>query len=230
MKFLLKIVISLIIFSLAGSVAAQQLNMMDGIVRYQNRDYPAVIVQMEPDPKTVKKTWEDYIRREHDINMKGIGFLTNKDVLTAEEVSFPAISSKNMDFYTKVIEENDATKMMVFATLGYDIPIDKDRNYKEYIAMKAVVSDFIDNFLPAYYMERLETAKSAVAGLEDDQKDLHKDIEDNQKEIEDLRKENEKLQKKLNETQAELQAALELLSKRRTKLETIKDQLAIINR
>ncbi len=230
MKFLQKIIINLIILALTVPVTAQQLNMMDGMVQYQKRDYPAVIVQMEPDPKTVKKAWEDYIRREHDINMKGIGFLTNKDVLTAEEVSFPAISTKEMDFYTKVIEENDATKMMVFAALGYNIPIDKDRNYKEYIAMKAVVSDFIDNFLPAYYMERLETAKSAVADLEGDQKDLRKDIEDNQKEIEKLRKENEKLQEKLNETQTELQAALELLSKRRTKLQTIKDQLAIINR
>lgn len=230
MRFLQKIIITLIILALTFPAAAQQLNMLDGMVQYQKRDYPGVIVQMEPDPKTVKKAWEDYIRQEHDINMKGIGFLTNKDVLTAEEVSFPAISTKKMDFYTKVIEENDATKMMVFAALGYNIPIDKDRNYKEYIAMKAVVSDFIDNFLPAYYMERLETAKSTVADLEDDQKDLREDIEDNKKEIRDLIKENEKLQKKLNKSQDELETALELLSKRRTKLEYIKNELAIINK
>lgn len=199
--------------------------MQMGEVNYEKETYPAVVVAMEPEAKAVKKAFEDFMKDKYDVHLRGIGFLANKDVISAEKVTIPKLSDKQLDFHAKVIEEDDITRMSVFAILGYDISVSKANENTDFIAMKNIVGEFLDDYLPNYYQEKLEEAKDQVESLEKDRKDYRGTIEDNKKEIEKLQKENEKLSEKLEESESELNAALEKQSELQTKLESIKNQL-----
>jgi len=199
--------------------------MQTGEVDYQKETYPAVVVTMEPEAKAVKQAFENFMKDEYDVHLRGIGFLANKDVISAEEVTIPRISDKAMDFHAKIIEENGMTKMYVFGALGYDVSVSKANDNTDFQAMKQIVNKFTKSYLPDYYQQKLDKVDEKISSLQDEEKDYKGNLEDNQKEIEDLRKENKELREKLEETQTALQKALEERTKQREELEAIKSKV-----
>lgn len=182
---------------------------------------------MEPNVDKVKAAWESYLRDKYKVKLKKKGWFSNNDVLQAEKVNFDAISAKKMDFYTKVVKENDLTKMSVFASLGYDINVGQAQNPREYYNMKNIVQNFLNDFLRDYYQEEVKTAENLVASLEKDQADYKNKMEDNEKKIADLRKENEDLVTKVNQAQNDWATATQEVTNNRQKLEVMLRQLAV---
>lgn len=228
MKTMLKfyLIIGIFICSLQN-VNAQQLTVNDATDEYEKQQYPAVVVLMEPSTDKVKDAWEDYLRDKYKVKLKGKGMFSNSDVLRAEKIDFSAISSKKMDFYTKVVKENDLTKMSVFASLGYDIKIGQAQNPQEYYNMKGVVQSFLNDFLKGYYEGEVKNAENKVSSLEKDQVDYKKNMENNEKKIEDLRKENEDLVEKINKAQNDWGTATQDVVNNRQKMEVMLRQLAM---
>lgn len=207
-------------------VFGQEFSVTNGQVNYERDTYPAVVVRMEPEAKEVKKAWESFVKDKYDVHMRGIGFLTNKDVLSAEKVLIPKISDKQMDFFTEVVAENDVTTMSVFGSLGYDIPVSMANESTHFTAMRGMVVEFLNGYLPNYYQQKLEEADEMVAATKNEQENLRKSLEDNEKEMAKLREENEKLRKEFDKQQSAFQEANALQSDRRAKLESIKSKLA----
>lgn len=228
MKTMLKFYLIAGIFICAlQNVNAQQLTVNDATDEYEKQQYPAVVVLMEPSTDKVKDAWENYLRDKYKVKLKGKGWFSNSDVLRAEKVNFSAISARKMDFYTKVVKENDLTKMSVFASLGYDIKIGQTQNPQEYYNMKNVVQNFLNDFLRNYYQEEVKTSEDRVVSLEKDQTDYKKSMEDNEKKIEDLRKENEDLVEKINKAQNDWSTATQDVVNNRQKMEVMLRQLAV---
>ncbi len=225
MSNLLKIFIIALLLIGVQTIRAQEFSMQTGEVIYGSKTYPAVIVRLEPDAKAVKKELADFMKNQYNVNLKGIGFLTNKDVLTADKILISSISDKEMDFFAKIVTADELTEMSVFAALGYDIPVSQANDNASFQAMKEMVGKFIDGYLPNYYQQAFDEAKDQVKSLEKDQSDYQKDIAKNEKAIEKLQKENEKLAEKLEETQQTLQKATERRAALQTKLEAIRNQL-----
>ncbi len=172
------------------------------------------------------------MRDKHDVKMKGIGFLTNKDVLYAKGVNIDAISNKKMDFYAKVIEDGDRTKLSFFGAYGYDIKINPSVDYQAYQNLRKALVGFINNYLPGYYTEQIDDAQEVVEDLRDDTADLKDNIEDNKgdikkklDEIEKLKKENEDLVNELKETSQKLNASKKELNDAKKELNKVKTQI-----
>ena len=204
-------------------LSAQSLTVENGRVEYDDQNMPAIKVVMNPKPDKVKDEFRDYVKDNYDVKMKGIGFLSNKDVLSAEGTVISRISDKEMDFRAKVVERGDATEMYVFGSFGYDIFVDPEQYPNEYRAMKTLTVNFLNDFLPDYYKDRIDETQEMLSDLKEEREDLNDDIADNEKKIEELKKENEEKRNKLNEVE-------ENISEAESKLNLRKDSLKKINR
>ncbi len=221
MKFLHILWITLI----AGSLSAQTLDINRSTYEHEDKARPSVEVEVEVPPKYLKKAWKDYLKDEYNVKLKGIGFLANKDMLSAEEVVFEALSQKEMDFYTHFSEKNGTTTFNVFASLGYDIYVGGDDLQAEFKTMRSIVESFLDQTLPAYFAERVEEAEEMVADLQDDISDAEKDLKDSKKEIEDLQEKIADLEELLREKNSALSDAEKKLDKATTQRQEITNQL-----
>lgn len=218
------IIITTFIFSFS-TLQAQLINVQDATLKTDDTEQTCVQVIMQPETKEVKKELKDFLSDKYDVKLKGIGFLSNKDILTAEQVTIPAISDKTMDFSAQVVKANDKTRMCVAGSFGYDISINREKHPREYHAMKNIVLDFLDVYLPNYYQNKVEEKQEVVANLQDERNDLTDDIADNEEEIKQLKKENEKLMKELDETKKQLKTQTAQLENRKKSLNKVNKEL-----
>jgi len=197
----------------------------DSTIKFDKEQRPCLQLNLDPEPKTLKDAWRDYLKDNYDFKLKGIGFLSNKDLLSAEEIMVPQISSKTMDFYTNIEEDENGSEMKVFARHGYDIYISKKNYPDEYDVLREVIDGFIKQYLPTYYEGRVNDTEERIEKLQDETKDLKKEINNGTDSIAKLKKEIEDLEKKLETNNEALEVANKKLIKRNEKLERIKKQI-----
>jgi hypothetical protein len=44
-------------------------------LEYDGEERPCITLRLAPDTKEVKKAWEDFVKKEYKIKLKGLGFL-----------------------------------------------------------------------------------------------------------------------------------------------------------
>lgn len=211
------------------TVQAQELSLTEMLVKYDKETRPAIQVVLEPETDAVKKAWEDYMKDEYKVKMKGTGLFSNKDVLSAEEVKISEVSSKKLNFYTRIVEKGANTEMSVFASLGYDLHIGKDNYPAEFAQLKKITVDFLNQYLPTYYQDRLKNNEDQFSNLTKDRDKLEKNITDNTEKIEKLTKENEQMRSELATTEEQLKTVSKDLKESKTKAEGIDGKLRSIN-
>ena len=81
-------------FAFCFQLIAQTYKIDTSTVTFENVKRPCFVVKYDASPKTVKKAWDDYFKKTYDVKVKGIGFLTNKEVITATDISLVAVSDK----------------------------------------------------------------------------------------------------------------------------------------
>lgn len=146
-------------------------------ITYEKTERPCFSVKYDASPKTVKKAWDDYFKKNYDIKVKGIGFLTNKEIITATDISLIAISDKRMNMYASVTDApGDRSELNYFMSFGYDFFIGPDNYPAEFAAMKKILNDFSMDFLIDFYGSEASRITNEIKGLE-------KDISKNNKEI-----------------------------------------------
>ena len=174
----------LFIFSLALvfclQLTAQTYKIDTTTITYESKLRPCFSVKYDASPKTVKKAWDDYFKKTYDIKVKGIGFLTNKEIITATDVSLVTISDKRMNMYASVTDApGDRSELSFFMSFGYDFFIGADNYPAEFTGMKKILNDFSMEFLIDYYGSEASRITSEIKGLEKDIKQNNKDIKQN---------------------------------------------------
>lgn len=222
MKFSL---LALMFFTLNNSVYAQAVTPKDGMIMHNKSQRPSIFVNIDPEPKPLKKAWKTFLKDNYDFKIKGIGFLSNKDLLYAEDLVIEKISPKRMNFYTKIVENEVGSEMTVFGSFGYDIYIDKNETPEEYKVMSQMLTEFLNSYLPDYYKNQVKDTEKKVKKLSKEVKGLNKDISKNNKKTKKLAKEIEELTKEAAEKEEELETATIKLKERKSKLERIKKKL-----
>lgn len=222
----IKVFILLVITLVSMQVSAQTpIQIFETTIEFDKGLRPCIQLNIDPEPNTLKKAWRDYLKDNYKLKLKGIGFLSNSDLLSEEEIMFTEVSSNTMDFYTQIIEDENGSEMKVFVRHGYDIYISKASNPGEYEALREVIESFIKFYLPIYYEGRVDDTENRIKKLIDETKDLQGDITDNATRIDKLKKEIEDLEKELKANTVQLELAKRKLTKRNEKLDRIKNQL-----
>jgi hypothetical protein len=219
--------LALITNTFFSGLLGQYLEVADGTIVHDELERSCVDVLMEPGAKDIKDNISDWMKDEHDVRLKGFGFLANADVLTAEEVRIPDISTNQMDFYVSVVENGDYSEMSVFGSFGYNIHITPEAYPEEYRALKKLVFDFLDAFLPVWYQDQIDGMQKMVADLEKEQNQLQDHIADNEKRIEALQKENVQKKEELEGIRTDLRKNEDILKARKEKRLGINSRIEI---
>ena len=163
-------------------VTAQTYKIDTATVDFESQQRPCFRVNYEASPKTVKKAWDDYFKKTYDVKVKGIGFLTNKEVISATDISLLPVSDKKMNMYASVVDApGERSELSFFMTLGNDVFIGPDKHPGEFAGMKKVLNDFSVEFLTDFYYSEASRMVSEIKGLEKDIKKNKKDISKNTK-------------------------------------------------
>jgi hypothetical protein len=171
-------------FTLAFSMTAnaQTYKIDTSTITFEKKQRPCLSVQYEASPKSVKKALDDYFKKNNDLKMKGIGFLTNKEIISAIDVNLPAISDKRMNLYVSVTDApGERSELKYFTSFGYDFFVGPDNYPTEFAAMKKVLNDFSMDFLIEFYGSEASRITSEIKGLEKDISKNNKDIKQNTK-------------------------------------------------
>ncbi|MFM6925399.1 MAG: hypothetical protein ACKOU7_07830 [Ferruginibacter sp.] len=161
---------------------AQTYKIDTSTITFENVNRPCLTVKYDASPKTVKKAWDDYFKKTYDVKVKGIGFLTNKEVITATDMSLPAISDKRMNMYASVVDASGyRSELSFFISFGYDFFIGPENYPTEFAAMKKILNDFSVEFLTDYYYSEASRMTKEIKSLESDISHNNKSIKKNTK-------------------------------------------------
>jgi len=164
-------------------LTAQTYKIDTATISYENKLRPCFSVKYDASPKTVKKAWDEYFKKNYDVKVKGIGFLTNKEVITATDVNILPISDKRMNMYASVVDApGERSELSFFMAFGYDFFIGPDNYPAEFTGMKKILNDFSVDFLTEFYGSEASRITSEMKSLEKDIKNNEKDIKKNTKE------------------------------------------------
>lgn len=212
------------VFAFAGNIKAQEVEPRKGTIEHNDGKRSCLVLNLDPEPKPLKKAWKSFLKDNYDFKIKGIGFLTNKDLLYKEDIVVEDISSKRMDFYTKIVEDEVGSEMKVFASFGYDIYINEKDTPEEYRILEEILKDFLKSYLPKYYESEVKATKKKIKKLTKNVSGLNKDLSKNKSEIEDLKEEIEELTEEVAEKESLLETTNVKLKERKEKLQRINEK------
>lgn len=201
------------------TLIGQNFEIEDGSIMYKEVLRPCISVSVDPEEKTLKNAWQDYMKDNYDLKLRG------RNVLAAEEVKIQQISSNTLNIYTIIEEDKNGSAMKVFASKGYDINIDLKSYPKEYNAIKDIVENFLKQSLPNYYNQMVVDTEERIQELVEDRRNIEQDLKKEGEKLEALKIEIEETQDELMQKEVRLLEAKEKLEMRIEKLDRIRVQL-----
>ena len=154
---------------------------------------------------------QDYAKERSKLKMKGKG-----NTLIAEDVSIPAIATKNGDLIGHGFPLESYNAMGIAFQLGYDVYLNSEQWNQEMTNLRNYAKEFMSYHYERSYSERIEAAAQEI-------KTLNKELARGEKQVKRLEKKIEKTGKKLaGETDAlktqELEAEMMTLSSDKQRL------------
>ena len=196
-----------------------------GTVDYEGSQIACWTVHVDPEPKTLKKAWKDYLQENYNFKLKGIGFLTNQDVLSAEEVRLATLSSNTVNFFTQIVEDDAGSEMKVFASNNQQKFFSKKHEPKSFNEIRDLLESFLKAYLPQYHQGKIDDTHKRVRELTKESSELEEEIAENSEKIEELNSEIEELQEEMESNKSRLDENRIKLEKRKKKLELRRRQL-----
>lgn len=161
------------------NIEAQTFRIDTTEITFENKLRPCLFVKFDASAKTVKKGWADYLKKNYKIKVKGIGLLTDKDIIDAEDVTINTIADKRMNMYARVTDIPGGSEMKYFMSFGYDFFIGPESYGKEFGGMHKLLNDFCIKFLNDYYSDEASSLLKQIKGYEKDIRNKNKAIASN---------------------------------------------------
>jgi hypothetical protein len=209
----------------ALNASTQSLEPQKSTIEHNGKLSSCLLVKLDPEPKTLKNAWIGFLKKEYRFKLNGMGWFSNKELLSAKEVIIEDLSLKKMDFYTQVIEDENGSEMKVFASLGYDIYLNEEQYPVEFKAMNEMLVSFLKQYLPKYYNKKVNESEDRVKSLNKEIRSLKDGIDHNNSNIQKLGKEIEKSRASIEDNTRKLTAAEIKLKGRQDKLYRVKTKL-----
>lgn len=148
-------------------------------VSFENKLRPCFVVKYDAPSKTTKQGWSDYFKKKYDIKTKGISIISNKDIISTEDVKIAEISDKRMNIYARVTDLAEGSELKYFMSFGYDFFIGPEKYPTEFEAMKKILNDFSVNFLNDFYASESSSLLKQIKDAEKEIKKKNREIEKN---------------------------------------------------
>ena len=150
-------------------------------VTFETKSRECLFTTVDPQAKELKQALKKYLKKTYQIKLKGVGFLTNKSFLKAEDVMCGAISSKRLNIYAHITQAPTVSQMSFFASFGYDIFVDPKIYSKEFGELKNIMNTFLLQYLNDYYAKEIEATASDIKKNNNKRTSLAKRIDKNER-------------------------------------------------
>jgi len=169
-------------------------------ISYEDQLRPCMTNDLDPTPKEVKKAWSKFLDKNYDIDVSGIGWFSDEDILIAKDVTIGDISEKRINLYSRILEKGNGSEIKVFASFGYDFFIGEDNYPKEFKSLNELFYKFLFSYLSEYYSDMLEETSDKIDDNNKEKVSLLKSIEKNKDKIEDAKEDIAELNSEKPET------------------------------
>ncbi len=157
---------------------------------------PALVLTMDMPKQEAKESFEEFIEQRHNVRVKGLGFLQNKDLLSVEDASIDAIHNGAMDLYASFQhEKNGPLKVYLIGRDNAGQYFGPEHLPEVQQRLTTLLGQYKLFALDAYYTALIADKKGKWSDLQRDQKRARRSLSKNQEEIDDNYKDIEKLKK-----------------------------------
>jgi hypothetical protein len=177
MKKINLLIVLLVAFSMPDFAQTYKIDTSN--ISYENKLRPCWDVTYDAEAKTVKKAWSSFLKKNYKIKTKGIGFLTDKDIVYSEDVTIHSIADKRMNMYVRVTDRPGGSDMKYFMSFGYDFFIGPENYPSEFAGMKKLLNDFSMKFLNEYYADETSRIMKEIKKAEKDIKSNDRSVRKN---------------------------------------------------
>lgn len=181
---------------------------------------------MDPAPKELKKSWDKYLKKNYDVNLKGNNWFSDKDMLKSEKVSIKGVADRRIKLYTHIVPDSSGSKMTVFASLSRKNFIDKRNEPVEFENLELLVAGFLQSYLPDYQMRQLKEHEEELNVLIENRQDLLSQIQEDRERIQELQEELQELNAKLDTSKMQINSVEMEIVKGEEKLDMLREVLA----
>lgn len=171
-----KIIVFLCFLFLTFNLKAQTFKIDTSSITYENKLRPCLLTQIDASANDTKRAWIKFVKKNYEVKLKGFGFLKNKDMLTATDVTISKISSKRMNVYTRILSTANGTEIKYFASFGYDFFIGPNSFPTEFEIMKNDFNTFLNAYLNEFYTDEIDSYTKKIKSLEKDKSNMSKKI------------------------------------------------------
>lgn len=213
MKTKLFLFIGLTFFLISGKLISQTISILPSEIEYEKQLRPCLLTEVDPEPTDVKKAWSKYLDKNYKVDVSGIGMFSNKDLLTAQDITISAISDKRINLYARILEKAKGTEIKLFASFGYDFFIGAENYPAEYEKLKSLLNNFLMQYLTEYYKDNISETSKQIEKNSKEKVKLLKSIEKNKSKIENAKSDVNKLNAKKPENSEESIKILEKINK-----------------
>ncbi|MCI5059351.1 MAG: hypothetical protein MRY83_24780 [Flavobacteriales bacterium] len=179
------------------------------------------------DIKSLKKDWKNYLDNQYDIEINGVGFLKNKDILSTpdDDNSWTMLTN-----FEKVDEQKAKMTVVVNGLNSNEKKVFGSE--KSAVSLQALVKDFVTKSKQEYYSEKIEKAEKHLAKLEKRQAKMSKkndqmqeQISVNQEEIKTLKEENNELTQDIKALRKDSEELVGEISSSKNRLKSLKSNI-----
>lgn len=192
-------------------------------ITYENKLRPCYMVVYDAPAANVKKGWVTYMKKNHSIKIKGLSLFSNRDILTAEDVTISSISDKRMNLYTRITDLASGSELKFFVSFGYDFYIGPEKYPLAFEGMNKLLTQFSISYLNDFYAAETSGVLKEIKKLE---KGISRDNRSIRKNDNKIRKasgaESSALESKNKALQNEIEMANEKIKQLSEKLNRIK--------
>jgi hypothetical protein len=175
-----KIFLFILGFMMITDSFAQTYKIDTSEISFQNKLRPCFKVNFDADAKTVKKAWSSFLKKNYKIKTKGIGLLSDNDLISGEDVTINSVSDKRMNIYANITNQPQGSEMKYFMSFGYDFYIGPKDYPESFAGMKKLLNDFCVKFLNDYYNDQtsdiLKEIKSSEKNIKKDNDAIQKNL------------------------------------------------------
>ncbi len=183
----------------------------------------------------LKKAWKKHLDDHHQVDVKGVGLFSNKDILTAEDAQISSLSNQAVHLYAKVVEKGAGSEISVFAVPTTGQSWNHKDHRQESEALKEMLEQFLESYLVEYHQEELDQARKNLSKLQDDEQDLKEKVQKNkddirkmEQEITELKRENEDHVREIEQLESDIKTAEKVVETYNQKYNDVKARFSII--
>ena len=184
--------IVIIFFLSCSALNSQVYDFIKGTIEHEGAIVQSIQFNLDPKPDLLESKFQSWIDDNYKVDMddKKLIFF-DQDVLEAKGVTIPSVSKRQMDLYVRIDKnQSNASSMHIYASWGYNNWISENNDPLVYSNLKNIAFEFIEEYLPEYYLNAVDNTKENLAELIAETEQLEAEVEGQKLEIEKMIEEN----------------------------------------